>query len=167
MEHREPTHESPTARFWYLRTADDTDGELHEQRVEYAPGSPFPIEHFHPAQAEHFEIERGAMLVVVDGQERTLGAGETLEVPAGSLHKMRNASDSEVAVVRWETRPALRTAEFFAVADALGADAGLLDQGLLATEYRDVFRPAGLLGSLVPVVGGLARLLGRRLPSPE
>jgi hypothetical protein len=36
------THEDATARVWYLRTREDTDGEVHAQRVEYPPGSPFP-----------------------------------------------------------------------------------------------------------------------------
>jgi mannose-6-phosphate isomerase-like protein (cupin superfamily) len=160
----QPSHESATGRTWYLRTSADTGGALHEQRVEHAPGSPFPPMHYHPSQDEHFEVERGAMLFVVDGVESTLAAGGTIDIPAGAAHKARNASLTEPAIVRWETRPALRTGEFFAVANRLGDRAGPLDSALLAHEYRDVFRASGLPGVLIPLLAAVARVLRRRLP---
>jgi mannose-6-phosphate isomerase-like protein (cupin superfamily) len=166
MERSAPSFESPTTRTWVLTTSDESHGELYEQRVEYAPGSPFPPMHHHPAQSELFEIERGSMIYVVDGEERRVGAGETLEVGVGVAHKARNASDSETATLRWETRPALRSQAFYATAAKLG-EAGMLESALLAHEYRDVFRAAGLLGIVIPVVAAVARLLGRRLPDPD
>lgn len=162
-----PSLESPSGRIWYLRTAAETGGTVHEQRVEHAPGSPFPPRHFHQAQDEHFEIERGAMLFVLDGIERTLVAGQTIDITAGVAHKARNASLTQPAVVRWETRPALRTGEFFSVANRLGLRPGPLTSALLAHEYRDVFRASGALGLLVPVLAGIARILGRRLPEDD
>ena len=167
METDRPTHETATSRVWYLRTAESSDGEVHEQRVEYAPGSPFPPTHFHPAQDELFEVERGRMRFVVAGEEHVVAAGQVLTIPRGTLHRARNASDVEHAVVRWETRPALRTTDFFTAAAMLGDDAGPLDSALLAHEYRDVFRATGAIGLLVPVLGRLARLGGRALPAPE
>jgi mannose-6-phosphate isomerase-like protein (cupin superfamily) len=96
----EPTHEDATSRVWYLRTAASSDGEVHEQRVEYRPGSPFPPTHLHPEQSEHFEVEHGRMLFVV-GREHLVGAGETLDIPRWTPHRARNASSSEPAIVRW------------------------------------------------------------------
>jgi mannose-6-phosphate isomerase-like protein (cupin superfamily) len=159
-----PTHESATARVWYLRTGEDSDGALHEQRVEYLPGSPFPPTHFHPAQDEHFEVERGRMLFVVDGTDRVVNAGETIDIPRGTPHRARNASQTDSAVVRWETRPALRTTAFFSTAARLGDRMNLLDSALLAYEYRDVFRLTGPTRLLVPVVARVARLTHRSLP---
>jgi mannose-6-phosphate isomerase-like protein (cupin superfamily) len=159
-----PTHSDATSRVWYLRTGEDTDGEVHEQRVEYLPGSPFPPTHLHPAQDEHFEVERGRMLFIVDGTKRVVSAGETLEIPRSTPHQARNASRSESAVVRWETRPALRTTAFFSTAARLGDDMDLLDSALLADEYRDVFRLTGATRLLVPIVARLARLARRSLP---
>lgn len=166
MEQPAPSFQSPTTRTWILTTGDESHGELYEQRVEYAPGSPFPPMHRHPAQREVFELEQGSMIYVVDGEERRVGAGETLEVGAGVAHKARNASDAEPAVVRWETRPALRSQAFYATAARLG-EAGMLDSALLAHEYRDVFRATGLLGIVIPLVAAVARLAGRRLPDPD
>jgi mannose-6-phosphate isomerase-like protein (cupin superfamily) len=161
-----PTLENSVSRVWYLRSVDNNGEPIHEQRVEYFPGSPFPPTHYHPDQDEHFEIEHGVMLFVIDGTEHVLGAGDTIEIPRGTLHKARNASNTDSAVVRWETRPALRTAAFFTTAGQLGDDAGPLDSALLAREYRDVFVTTGLVGLLVPVVSRIARLLGRKLPTP-
>lgn len=162
-----PTYATATSRVWHLRTGESSDGEMHEQRVEHFPGSPFPPTHYHPDQDEHFEIEKGAMLFVVDGQEQVVSAGQSLDIPRGSAHRARNASDTEPAVVRWETCPALRTTEFFLTAAALGDDPDVLDSALLAHHYRDVFRLTGPLRHLVPVVAGFARALGRALPGVE
>jgi mannose-6-phosphate isomerase-like protein (cupin superfamily) len=159
-----PTHEDANTRVWYLRTAADSDGAVHEQRVEYRPGSPFPPDHLHPEQDEHFEVERGQMLFVLDGTGHVVGAGGTIDIPRGTPHRARNASDAEPAVVRWETRPALRTTDFFTTAARLGDDMSLLDAALLAHEYRDVFRLTGAKRHLVPVIARLAMLRGRSLP---
>jgi mannose-6-phosphate isomerase-like protein (cupin superfamily) len=159
-----PTHEDATSRVWYLQTATSSGGAVHEQRVEYLPGSPFPPTHRHPDQDEHFEVEAGAMLFVVAGEERVVRAGEVLDVPRGTPHRARNASSSTSAVVRWETRPALRTTEFFSTAARLGDHRSLLDAALLAHTYRDVFRLTGPTALLVPLVARVARLRGRELP---
>jgi mannose-6-phosphate isomerase-like protein (cupin superfamily) len=158
------TFEGATSRVWFLHTAESSGGAVHEQRVEYRPGSPFPPAHLHPAQDEHFEVESGRMLFVVDGSEREVGAGETIDIPRGTAHKARNASTELPAVVRWETRPALRTTAFFTTVGRLGDRMGLVDSALLAHEYRDVFRPTGVANVLVGVVARMARLSGRSLP---
>lgn len=157
-----PTYETSFGRVWFLTTGTDSDGAVHEQRVEYRAGSPFPPEHHHPAQDEHFEVESGAMLFVIRGEERILQAGESISIPRQISHKARNASDSEVAVVRWETRPALRTTEFFTTSARVR---GTMQSALLAFRYRDVFRLSGPTGLVVPLIAGAARLLGRRLPT--
>lgn len=166
MTDRPPDFETPATRTWVLQRSADTDGELYEQRVEYAPGSPFPPNHFHPQQSERFEVEQGAMIYVVDGDERRVEAGASLDLPKGVPHRARNASADEPAVVRWETRPALRSEAFYRTAAELG-EAGPLESALMAHEYRDVFRPTGLLSVVVPPVAAVARLLGRKLPDIE
>lgn len=150
----------------FLRTAAETGGEAHEQRAEYSPGSPFPPLHSHPRQEETFTVESGELVFEVEGVITVLGAGDVLRIPAGATHRARNASSEEPAVARWETRPALRTGEFFVTAHHLPASAGPLVLARLAHEYRDVFRMAGPAALAVPVLGRLARILGRRLPVP-
>ena len=69
-----------------------------------------PPEHLHPRQDERFEVLEGAIRTIIAGAERRYEAGESFEVPAGTPHQM---GAEEPARVRWEVRPALRTAEFF------------------------------------------------------
>ena len=93
-----------------VRTAAETDGELLEMEATYGEGGALPPEHLHPKQDERFEVLEGTIVAVVDGEERRYGAGETFDVPAGTRHQM--GADGP-ARMRWEVRPALRTAEFF------------------------------------------------------
>ncbi len=97
-------------RLRLLRTASETGGALLEMEATYPASSQMPPEHMHPRQAESFEVLDGAVLTVIDGQERRYEAGERFEVPARTPHRM--AGDGS-ARMRWEVRPALRTAEFF------------------------------------------------------
>ena len=162
-EMTEPSFSSRSTNTWVLTTAADSDGAIYEQRVEYQPGSPFPPAHFHPSQDEYFEIEVGAMVFVVDGEEKTVRAGESIDIPRGTSHKARNGSADDPAVVRWETRPALRSEEFYAATARLSPSP--LDGALLANEYRDVFRLSGPAALAVPVLASIGRILGRGDPT--
>lgn len=161
----EPDFSTPTTSTWIVTTGEESDGELYEQRVRYEPGSPFPPTHHHPAQDETFEVESGAMVFVVDGEKREVGEGEIIDIARGTPHKARNASETDPAVVRWATRPALRSAEFFATAARLSPSP--LQGAMLAAEYRDVFRLNGAAALAVPVLALMARLTGRALPDPD
>jgi quercetin dioxygenase-like cupin family protein len=79
-------------------------------QATYSGEAAMPPAHLHPSQAEHFEIIEGSMRAIVGGEERIYGQGENFDVPAGTPHQM--AAD-EPTRMRWEIRPALRTAEFF------------------------------------------------------
>ena len=125
-------------RMEFVVTSAESDGELHQMRVTYQPHSDPPPSHIHPAQDETFEILDGEVEFTLDGVVSVHAAPATVEVPRGTVHELRNASD-EPATVLWSTRPALRTGEFFiAMHDA--AAAGDIDR-LVAVigEYDDVF----------------------------
>ena len=115
--------------------------KLHEMRATYAPGSPPPPAHLHPAQSERFEVHEGVLVFVVDGIESTVEAGQAIDVAAGAVHQVHNPGQVP-AVVTWQTRPALRTADFhLAVHDA--RESGDLTRLLaVVEEYADVFRLA-------------------------
>lgn len=147
----------------FLRTAAETDGELHEQRVTHHAGSPFPQAHYHPDQEERFEVEAGAMLFVVDGEEHVVGDGSGITIPAGSVHRARNALEDAPTTVLWQTRPALRTAEFLVTANRIGSD--VLTRVLLVSRYGDVFRLPPPTSLLVRPLAGVASLLGKRIPA--
>jgi quercetin dioxygenase-like cupin family protein len=146
--------------------------ELLEVEATYGSGSSPPPGHFHPGQAEHFEVLEGELETRVDGRARTLRAGDALDVPAGTPHQMWNPG-AEPARVLWQTRPAGRTLDWFAALDALqregrvgrGGMPGPLAFGAYLTEYRDVFRLAGpdvVLRPALALLGALGRLRGYR-----
>jgi quercetin dioxygenase-like cupin family protein len=95
-----------------LQTAEDTDGELLEVESVLPPHAPEPPAHYHPQQDERFEVLAGEVVVTLGGERRRYGPGEAFSVPAGTVHEMSNDGDEE-ARLRWETRPALRTEQFF------------------------------------------------------
>jgi quercetin dioxygenase-like cupin family protein len=156
-----------------VRTAAETNGDLLEMEATYEPGSVEPLEHFHPNQDEHFEIVTGTIEARIGGERRTLRAGDSVDVPAGTVHAMWNGGDGE-ASVRWETRPALRTEEFFRTIGALAQDGRLTPRGpkdplvgaAVMQEFRNEFRPttppAAVQAIAFPVLSVVARALGRR-----
>ena len=97
-------------RLSLIKTAAETGGELLEMEATYGGSGQMPPEHLHPAQVERFEVLEGAVRTIIDGVERTYRKEETFEVPAGTPHKMTGDGPARV---RWQVRPALRTAEFF------------------------------------------------------
>ena len=127
-------------RLLLVQTAADTAGELLQMEATYGGSGQLPPEHLHPKQHERFEVLEGTVRTVIDGNERRYEAGEGFEVPAATPHQM--AGDGP-ARVRWEVRPALRTAEFFErlygdgpnSAQAMGVD--------FLAEFSDEFRPTG------------------------
>jgi quercetin dioxygenase-like cupin family protein len=97
-------------RLRLVQTAAETDGELLEMEVSYGGTGGLPPEHLHPGQVERFEVLEGAVRTIIDGVERRYEVGERFEVPAGTPHQMGGDGPARM---RWEVRPALRTAEFF------------------------------------------------------
>jgi len=76
----------------------------------YSGDAGMPPEHLHPSQTERFEVLDGAMRTLIAGEERIYRPGEPFEVPPGTPHQMAAEGPTRM---RWEVRPALRTAEFF------------------------------------------------------
>jgi quercetin dioxygenase-like cupin family protein len=97
-------------RLRFVRTAAETGGDLLEMEADYAGTGEMPPEHLHPGQAERFTVLSGTFRAVVDGEERRYEAGDEFEIPPGVPHRMGADGPSRL---RWEVRPALRTAEFF------------------------------------------------------
>lgn len=156
-----------TMRLEFLRTDDQTDGELHEMRARYVPRSPWAPPHHHPAQEERFRVLEGRMSFRVDGTLRVVPAGDEIVIPPGSVHRARNAGDVPVTAI-WQTRPALRTAEFFQAIHAAQTRGTLLEQALVVDAFPDVFRlavpPRPLTNAGVRALVALARLTGRTMP---
>jgi quercetin dioxygenase-like cupin family protein len=126
-------------RLRLISTGAETAGQLLEMEATYAGEGPMPPEHLHPSQTEHFEVLEGAVRTVVGGAARRYEAGEVFQVPAGTPHQMTGDGPARV---RWEVRPALRTAEFFERLYA-AIDAGGADVPAVLEEFGEEFRLTG------------------------
>jgi quercetin dioxygenase-like cupin family protein len=138
--------------------------EALEVEATYGQSDKPPPRHYHPSQAEHFEVLSGSVHARVGDAERTLEPGDTLDIPRGVVHQMWNP-DTKQARVLWQTRPRGRTEQWFTAIDALHREGRVGQQGMpgplafgaLLTEYDDVIR---LAVGPEPVVRGAVALLG-------
>jgi glyoxylate utilization-related uncharacterized protein len=148
--------------------------ELLEVETWYRAGGPAAPPHLHPAQDERFEVLSGEVRAVIAGEERTLRRGDVLDVPAGTPHEFGGHAGTD-GRARWQTRPALRTAEFMETTFGLARDGrvnprtgvpGLLQMALTLREFDAEFRlvkpPRPLQLVLFSILGAVGRLRGLR-----
>jgi quercetin dioxygenase-like cupin family protein len=114
--------------------------DLLEVEATYDPGGKAPPAHLHPEQDEHFEVLEGVLRAETPAGERLLAAGDTLDIPRGTPHRMANGGEA-VARVRWQVRPALDTLSFFEALSRARTPAG---QALAVARHRREFRLARL-----------------------
>jgi quercetin dioxygenase-like cupin family protein len=133
----------------------------------FVPGG----EHVHDHCTERFEVREGSIAFLLDGEERTLAAGEEATVPPGTWHRWWNPGEAEVRS-RVRVVPALHFEEAMLTFWGLCADCHTNAEGrpspllgaLVATRYRDELRyrepPDAAQRLLFPPLAGLARLRG-------
>ncbi|MFC7228996.1 cupin domain-containing protein [Salinirubellus salinus] len=95
--------------FRLLERDSDADGEFLRAEVRYRSDATRFVEHVHPQQDETFHVLDGALLVSVDGVERSLTPGEQVTLPAGVPHEHGTVQGTETRVL-WEARPPLAAA---------------------------------------------------------
>jgi quercetin dioxygenase-like cupin family protein len=151
----------------------ELSAELLVMETTYQAGGRLAPEHFHPAQTERFVCLEGAVQVVLNGRRGLLEQGNELTLPPRTPHRFGGPSDS-VGRVRWEVRPALRTAEllgttFGLAQDGLTTKAGippLLRSVQIAREFDAEFqltRPPRLVQRVAfAMLGGVAEM--RKVP---
>ena len=125
--------------------------ELLALDARWTQGGKLPPAHYHPGQDERFEVLEGALRVVLDGQERLVSAGESFEVPRGTVHAMTATEGGCRAT--WEIRPALRTEAFFRAMEA--ADGNRRKQLGVVSRHSEEFRLAGPAGALARAIAKL------------
>jgi quercetin dioxygenase-like cupin family protein len=168
------------------------DGEIHNPRTgqrmrfldtDEAPGALLRIEtvnpptavaepeHVHPRQESSARVISGTLCFIVEGQERRLGPGDSIAIPAGTPHCFLN-DGSEDAVAIQEFRPALRTTELFTTLFTL-AEHGKVDAHgmpsllslvalgpVFADEIRATSPPWPVQRAAFFLLGPIARLRG-------
>ena len=167
------TIESPPtgARIRFLKTARDTNGQLLQIDDVMKGGGRVAIQHVHPYIEERFEILSGTARFSMHGQQRDVGAGETVVVPAGTPHVWGNPHDEEVHLII-EFRPALRMEEWLETFFGLQKDGkvspnsglpNVLQWAVISREYEDELYLASPPLLVQRVRFGLLALIGKLL----
>lgn len=133
----------------FLQTTKDTNGQLLDMEATFRAHSLEPAPHFHPYQAEDFQILSGELTIRVNGLLRTFRQGDYLHIPANTVHSMWNQSDHPT-VVNWQVRPALDTEYLFETLTGLSNNGKTKPNGLpsvlqlvlIANRFSTVFRLA-------------------------
>lgn len=133
----------------FLQTTADTKGQLLEMESTFQPYSKEPAVHYHPHQAEDFEVLAGELTIHIHGQQNVLKVGDKLHIPRNVVHAMWNASDHKT-VVNWQVRPAMNTEHLLETASGLASDGKvnkngmppLLQTALMVNRFSEVFRIA-------------------------
>ena len=127
--------------------------------------------HVHPKQESGAEILSGSLVFEVAGQQRRLGAGETISVAPNTPHRFWNDATEDAHSIQF-FRPALDIASFFETLFALAQQGMLDDKGMprplqlavmvpeFGAEIRPVSPPWPLLRALTAVLAPIARARG-------
>lgn len=174
----EVTNEHTGQHVRFCATAAETDGKSLRIETFDPPHGPREAEHLHPRQESWARVLDGSMGFRVAGRERSLGPGEEITIPAGSVHQSWNDGDA-VAHMCYEFRPALHTDALIETLAALAQRGELDDRGMpsflqtmaMVSEFGDelhLARPPWLiLQALAAVLAPIARrkgLRGRHVP---
>ena len=133
----------------FLQTAKDTGGKLLEMESTYFAHSKEPPAHYHPYQGEDFTVLSGEISIRINGKTNILKQGESIHIPANTIHSMWNNSENKT-IVNWKVQPAMNTENMLEnliglAKDNKTNDAGvpsLLQTVLIGNKFSDVFRLA-------------------------
>jgi quercetin dioxygenase-like cupin family protein len=173
MAYQGQTIENPVSgeRITFLQTARDTGGERLEIELELSPDGHVPGAHVHPEQEERFHVLEGTMKFRLGMKKIVAGPGETVIVPAGSVHRFSNGGDVP-ARARVEVVPALDMEQLFETTVELALEGNTTRKGMpkplhlalfvrrFEREVRAPFPPAAIVRALMAPLAALARRRG-------
>jgi quercetin dioxygenase-like cupin family protein len=158
-------------RIHFLRTAQDTGGELLEFELQLTPDGKVPGAHVHPEQEERFHVLEGTMEFRLGFKKVVAGPGETVIVPAGRRHRFANGGEC-TARVRVQVEPALDMEHLLETTAELAHEGHTLRSGMpkplhlalfvqrFKREVRAPFPPAWVVGVTMAPLRALARMRG-------
>ena len=158
-------------RIQFLRTAQDTDGELLEFELQLTPDGKVPGAHVHPEQEERFHVLEGEMTFRLGARKIVAGPGETVIVPAGRVHKFANKSGAPVKA-RVEVVPALDMEDLLTTTAELAIEGNTNRKGMpkplhlalfvrrFRREVRAPFPPAPIVAALLAPLAWVATKRG-------
>jgi mannose-6-phosphate isomerase len=95
-----PTNESPRfdERPWGCFTVLDEAETYKVKRIEVLPQKRLSYQK-HSRRSEHWMVVQGEALVTLDGREIRLTTGKTIDIPAGSAHRIENIAAEKLVFI--------------------------------------------------------------------
>jgi quercetin dioxygenase-like cupin family protein len=180
MTHAGDRFENPATRETgrIITGAGDTDGRYMQSETRVRPGGAVSVVHRHRECTERFEVLEGELTLQLDGQTRSLLAGERVTIAPGIAHHYANTSDEDV-VFRFDVWPAARFEAMVVTLFALGTEGKTdakgapspLQMAVILDEYGDVLElvgpPRWLQRLAIGVLARIGRARGLRASYPH
>ena len=93
-----PAMGSPEVRPWGSFTVLDESGRHKVKRLEVTPGLRLSYQR-HRRRSEHWFFVSGEGLVTINGEARPVHAGDALDVPLGSAHRVANTGAAPLVFI--------------------------------------------------------------------
>jgi mannose-6-phosphate isomerase len=85
-------------RPWGTYTVLEEDRGFKVKRIEVLPGKRLSYQK-HSQRAEHWFVVEGTAKVTLDGAEIMVRAGEAIDIPIGTAHRVENADDENLIFI--------------------------------------------------------------------
>ena len=92
-----PTLETDRRPWGSYTVLDDSDGHK-VKRITVVPGGRLSYQ-WHARRSEHWFVVSGNGRVTLDGAELDVVAGESVDIPAGTRHRMHNRSSGDLVFI--------------------------------------------------------------------
>lgn len=88
----------PWGSYEVLSEADD----FKTKTITVKPGKRLSYQR-HEHRSEHWFVVRGTGTVVLDGADKPVAAGDAIDIPVGTAHRMCNTGDEDLVFVEVQT----------------------------------------------------------------
>ena len=85
-------------RPWGSYTVLEEDRGFKVKRIEVLPGKRLSYQK-HAQRAEHWFVVEGTAKVTLDGEEITVRAGEAVDIPIGTAHRVENPDEGNLIFI--------------------------------------------------------------------
>jgi len=85
-------------RPWGTYTVLEEAPNFKVKRIEVLPGKRLSYQK-HSQRAEHWFVVEGTAKVTLDGNDITIGAGEAIDIPIGSAHRVENPGNNDLIFI--------------------------------------------------------------------
>lgn len=101
-DHESAVYHRTVHRPWGSYTVLEDAADCKVKRLVVRPGGILSLQR-HKFRSEHWTVVSGIARVRHGDDERDLGANETIQIPAGTLHRLENPGDEDVHVIEVQT----------------------------------------------------------------